>query len=224
MDCTSCGAPLPARSTVCQFCSKVNDVDLRRIHANTTAAPLSDRICPRCEKPMPTIDVLPGETFLIEQCSDCKGLFFDPNELEALIDKSVDHVYDVDHQRIQTLIEEEGRPDMHTVRYVRCPVCQKVMNRRSYGAKSGVIVDQCRDHGVWLDGGELNLILKWTKAGGQILEQKRQEEDRRSRERREAQQRRQSSAEFDGMFTTRRYSRDDDTLWPVLNFVFRMFH
>ncbi len=222
MDCTSCGAPLPPKSTVCQFCGKVNDVDLRRIHVNTTAAPQSDRVCPRCEKPMPTVDVLPGETFLIEQCADCKGLFFDPNELEALIDKSVDHVYDIDHQRIQTLVEEEARPDLQTVRYVRCPVCRKIMNRRSYGAKSGVIVDQCRDHGIWLDGGELNLILKWSKAGGQILEKQRQEEERRSRERWQAQERRQSAAEFDGMFTTRRYSRSDDTLWPALRFIFRL--
>jgi len=49
---------------------------------------------------------------------------------------------------------------------VPCPDCGEFMHRKSYGAKAGVVVDRCRLHGVWLDGGELNRLLKWAKAGG----------------------------------------------------------
>ena len=31
---------------------------------------------------------------------------------------------------------------------------------------AGVIADQCLDHGIWLDGGELGLLLNWARAGG----------------------------------------------------------
>ena len=40
------------------------------------------------------------------------------------------------------------------------------MHRRNYGRKSGVIVDTCRNHGVWFDQGELARILRWLKSGG----------------------------------------------------------
>jgi Zn-finger nucleic acid-binding protein len=55
------------------------------------------------------------------------------------------------------------------------------MHRKSYGARAGVVVDRCRLHGVWLDGGELNQLLKWAGAGGRKL-------DREASERRAAAQ------------------------------------
>jgi len=42
-----------------------------------------------------------------------------------------------------------------------------MMIRRNFGRRSGVVMDVCRDHGTWLDGGELAQIIKWSTAGGQ---------------------------------------------------------
>jgi Zn-finger nucleic acid-binding protein len=42
------------------------------------------------------------------------------------------------------------------------------MQRMNYKAISGVIVDRCLRHGVWLDGGELRQIFEWKKAGGEV--------------------------------------------------------
>jgi Zn-finger nucleic acid-binding protein len=50
------------------------------------------------------------------------------------------------------------------------------MNRVNFGARSGVIVDQCPRHGMWLEGGELRRLLEWRKAGGQILNERRRAE------------------------------------------------
>ena len=50
------------------------------------------------------------------------------------------------------------------------------MNRVNFGARSGVIVDRCKDHGVWLDGGELRHLMEWMKLGGKLLDQERQEQ------------------------------------------------
>lgn len=62
---------------------------------------------------------------------------------------------------------------------LKCPICSKMMNRVNFGAKSGVVVDVCKDHGVWLDGGELRHLAEWMKAGGKLLDQERQEERKR---------------------------------------------
>ena len=40
------------------------------------------------------------------------------------------------------------------------------MHRRNYGRKSGVILDTCRQHGVWFDQGELDSVLEWIRHGG----------------------------------------------------------
>jgi Zn-finger nucleic acid-binding protein len=38
----------------------------------------------------------------------------------------------------------------------------------NYGAGSGVIVDACKAHGLYLDAGELRRILAWVGAGGRL--------------------------------------------------------
>ena len=40
------------------------------------------------------------------------------------------------------------------------------MNRRNYAGNSGVIIDLCREHGIWFDAEELARILLWVRAGG----------------------------------------------------------
>ncbi len=174
MNCANCGAPLPPKSNICQFCQTVNDVDLRAIGGGVKG-PQTNRACPRCTAPMISVCVHAGEKLYIERCRKCLGIFFDPGELDGLLDASVTPANDVDYHRLQMLVEQERQVGNHddTVKYIKCPVCLKLMNRRSYGARAGVIVDECRDHGVWLDGGELGQLFKWMKAGGRELDQQR---------------------------------------------------
>ena len=40
------------------------------------------------------------------------------------------------------------------------------MSRRQYGRGSGVIIDYCRNHGIWFDPEELQQTLKWIAEGG----------------------------------------------------------
>ena len=50
--------------------------------------------------------------------------------------------------------------------YRPCAVCGELMNRLNYGRDSGVIIDVCRDHGIWFDAAELARIVAWLHAGG----------------------------------------------------------
>lgn len=179
-NCANCGAPLPPDSMVCTFCKTRNDIDLKGLYKHKTVIPETDRICPRCNKPMHTIDLKIEGAFLIERCEDCFGLFFDPGELEALLDKTVANVYRIDYSQIDDL-NKMKRSEDYPVGYIKCPVCGKLMNRVNFGTRSGVIVDTCKEHGIWADGGELRQLMEWMKAGGQILHQQTELEKERQK-------------------------------------------
>jgi Zn-finger nucleic acid-binding protein len=172
-NCSNCGAPLSGSLLICQYCKTRQDVDLAMIHRYTVEKPDSKRICPRCHIPMQLIDLRLGKKFYIERCQRCLGLFFDPGELEALLDTAVIHVYEIDPQRLNEL-QNVKRSSDYPLGYIDCPVCNKLMNRINFGSRSGVVVDKCREHGVWLDGGELRQILEWVKAGGDLYHKQKQ--------------------------------------------------
>jgi Zn-finger nucleic acid-binding protein len=175
-NCKNCGAALTGNLLLCSYCNTRQDVDLAIINRYTVEIPKSKRICPRCHIPLQVINLRVGEKFYIERCEDCLGLFFDPGELEALLDKSVTHVYDIDRQRLDE-IRNVKRSNEYPLSYIDCPVCKKLMNRINFGSGSGVIADKCRDHGLWLDGGELRQILEWVKAGGELYHKQKQQEN-----------------------------------------------
>lgn len=172
-NCSSCSAPLSGPSTICEYCGRRNDVDLRGIHKYTQVKPDSERSCPRCNVPLHTINLKKDDRFYIERCNQCMGLFFDPNELEALLDDSVSHVFNIDLKRLDTITKELYFNDDEHRLYIKCPVCSEFMKRTNFGTKSGVIIDRCPKHGIWLDGGELKRLLEWKKAGGQMLHEQR---------------------------------------------------
>jgi len=170
---------------------------------------------------MESVDLGLAGGFFIERCGRCLGLFFDPGELERVLDVSAQNVHEVDRQRLDVMIAEEYRDVREPVTYIKCPVCHTLMNRRIFGAKSGVIVDSCRHHGVWLDGGELAQIVKWAKAGGRILDVQMKERDAK----REAQKKRLEAfeASIDDRFDVGRDSpTSDGSLVDVLRMLFSL--
>ncbi len=174
-NCTNCSAPLPPNSIVCEYCGSRNDIDLKGVNYFTTHVSESERICPRCGIRLETIDLKIDGRFLIERCAQCLGLFFDPGELEALLQATVSNVFAINRSQLDS-INANMRASEYGITYIKCPVCAKLMNRVNFGAKSGVIVNRCREHGVWLDGGDLRHLFEWMKAGGKLLDQERQEQ------------------------------------------------
>ncbi len=187
--CTNCSAPLPQDSIRCDYCGSRNDTDLKDVHYYTTHEIESERICPRCSIRLRTIDLNIHGRFLIERCDECLGLFFDPNELEALLEATVSNAFTINRNQLDS-INSTMRAGDYAVSYIKCPICSKIMNRVNFGAKSGVIVDRCKDHGVWLDGGELRHLFEWMKAGGKLLQQEREEQRKQIEEREQEREKR----------------------------------
>jgi len=177
MNCSNCGAPLPPNTNLCTFCETVNDIDLRVVRRDVSPGGVTDRLCPHCNVNMQAVHVRVDGGFSVDRCANCMGLFFDPGEIEALGEAAIAGVYGVDFQRLAGLSDDGGLNTARRVTYIKCPICGELMNRNNYGSRSGVVVDECRDHGVWLDAGELAQLLKWIKAGGLIHDQQKKEQN-----------------------------------------------
>jgi len=177
-NCSNCSAPLPVSSVKCDYCGSRNNVDLTAIHYYTTHDSDTERICPVCAIPLKTIDLGVEGKFFIERCEKCLGLFFDPGELEALLEQSVRNVFEINRSRL-ALFNLTGQTPSRVATYIKCPTCAKMMNRINFGARSGVVIDRCKEHGVWLDAGELRQLSEWVKAGGGLLDKERAEERKR---------------------------------------------
>jgi len=179
-DCKSCGAPLVANTNRCEFCGIYNDMDLHGKHDFSIHVHKSKRICPHCNIPLQTINLKQAEAFEIERCASCFGLFFDPGEIETLLESSVSGVFDINFQLLGHINQERYRKP-EKVKYIKCPGCSVLMNRINFGHRSGVIIDRCKIHGVWLDNGEITHLMEWKKAGGQMLHEKKERQDQQKK-------------------------------------------
>jgi Zn-finger nucleic acid-binding protein len=63
---------------------------------------------------------------------------------------------------------------LEPVRYRPCPTCAQRMNRVNYAKRSGVVLDVCKDHGIWFDKDELRRVLAFIAGGG--LDRAREQE------------------------------------------------
>jgi Zn-finger nucleic acid-binding protein len=124
--------------------------------------------CPDCHAAMTALDCGPGA---VHDCGMCGGQFV---ELAALRDLLERHAFDSGLPRQRTTARIADAP----VRYVACPVCSALMNRRNFGGASGVIVDVCAKHGTWFDRGELPRVLAFVESGGLRRGQERDAEER----------------------------------------------
>ena len=208
--CSSCGAPRQEGSTSCQFCGAdftLHERDLNTVcpkclarvsdrarfchHCGSALAPESvagrqtPLICPVCRRPPHLRSRRIGDVSVLE-CDRCSGLWLGNEVFKHLTERASSDGAEVDPLFVSTrarpahldLPEEKAQQGW---RYRNCVVCGKMMHRRNYGRQSGVIIDICKDHGVWFDADELPRILAWIRSGGMA----KAEEDRAAQEARE---------------------------------------
>ena len=181
--CSSCSAPLPSDSCRCGYCGTRNDMEFAVVNRFAFDREPSRRLCPDCGIPLQTVRIdTGGGIFAIERCERCFGLFFDKGEVQAFLEASVSPAFSVNLRELANINEERTRA-LEPFRYRKCPDCGVMMNRVNFGAMSGVVIDQCREHGVWLDNGELVHLMEWKKAGGELLAERKEKERRQERQR-----------------------------------------
>jgi Zn-finger nucleic acid-binding protein len=129
------------------------------------------RKCPRCREDLQTLML--GST-MARECAQCGGLWLDPESLQKLANAREESAGVVSALALRVPLSATA-PDV--VRYIPCPRCGKLMNRSNFARSSGVILDVCKSHGVWLDRGELQRVLGFIESGGLALAREREREE-----------------------------------------------
>ena len=168
MKCTSCSGRLTGPMTFCPFCGVRQDVNLRQIHFRDlgTDAALP---CPHCFTPLDVIEFDSEPKVRIERCTTCYGTFFNPGELEVLLDAQTNPFVWLDPVQLNQISKDFSHDPQ--IAYRKCPMCAERMSHINFGGKSGVIIDRCGTHGVWLEGSELRRLTEWWRAGGKLIYQ-----------------------------------------------------
>lgn len=112
----------------------------------------------------------------VEECMRCGAVFVGRDTLESLT-----RARELDAgERVGEAVRPVAQASAE-VRYRGCPACGVLMNRRNFGRRSGVIVDVCKEHGVWFDADELTAVLEFVARGGLVKQRQTQLEEAQRR-------------------------------------------
>jgi Zn-finger nucleic acid-binding protein len=129
--------------------------------------------CPVCAVALQVHAAGPGRLF---DCPSCGAQFVEHALLKDLLERR--ETYALGMSRTPRPSTGGEQP----IRYVKCPACGDLMNRKNFGGSSGIVVDVCAKHGVWFDQGELPRIMKFVEDGGLARARAREEERARRRD------------------------------------------
>ncbi len=117
--------------------------------------------CPKCSQ---MLEIAVEGAAEVDVCPACRGIWVDAAEEKAVLQIRPE-VFSIDElRRLRSIYEPLGRID--PVKYVPCPLCAQLMNRKTWGSHSGVVVDRCLKHGTWFDADEMEKIREYIAAGG----------------------------------------------------------
>lgn len=160
VSCPSCFAMMFLGSKHCPRCGAA-----AARQANIESA---GKTCPRCKSGMHVVTV--GNSQVLE-CVSCSGLWLDTEAFERICADREQDAAILGSASISTV--NRTLPETK-VSYVPCPECKQLMNRANFARCSGVIIDLCKQHGIWFDRDELSRIVAFIRAGG--LDQSRAKE------------------------------------------------
>jgi Zn-finger nucleic acid-binding protein len=125
---------------------------------------------------------------VLDECADCTGVFVPKDIVPRLVDP-----LDLGLEVVRTF--PPGTPEAETaVRYLRCPRCAAMMNRRLLVRGSNVVVDVCKGHGVWFDAHELRRVAELGTEREVVLQLDRDPAAEREAEREAYERKRRASA------------------------------
>jgi Zn-finger nucleic acid-binding protein len=120
----------------------------------------SGQKCPRCKTSLQLASI--GASRMLE-CSSCLGLWLDTTTFEKI---SADREQQATILGTASLTGIDRSTGQARVSYVPCPECTQLMNRANFARCSGVIIDLCKQHGIWFDRDELSRIIEFIRSGG----------------------------------------------------------
>jgi Zn-finger nucleic acid-binding protein len=158
--CDHCGKEINRGFRICPLCGGQSPDRLEDLPP----------VCPRCKS---DLAVHEHDGMEYDLCPRCGGMWLDRGEFKRATRES-------DVYRKEKLDQDYVRtPPADPVAYIPCVRCGQTMTRKNFGRISGVIIDECVHHGVWLDAGELEKIRLFIVDGGLESAQDRELEENR---------------------------------------------
>jgi Zn-finger nucleic acid-binding protein len=192
--CSACGAARTEKSDVCPYCQAeftLHERDLNTVcpnclarvsdsarfchHCGTGLTPEldagkhSELVCPACADKHRLVSRRVGrEQVTVLECGRCGGFWLGHEAFRQLVERAVHEALPFGTQPLPVAGSAgKGLQQRPSGRFYRpCPVCGELMNRFNYGRVSGVVIDACKEHGIWFDGDALSRILEWIHEGG----------------------------------------------------------
>jgi Zn-finger nucleic acid-binding protein len=170
--------------TVCPHClALVSDQARFCHHCGTALVPEMDSgsstqlLCPACRDDHYLVSRRLGqEQVTVLECGRCAGFWMGHEAFRQLVERAQREALPAGTtvKTPQQISAKFGLPSAAVAPaqgrrhafYRPCAVCGELMNRINYGHESGVIIDVCREHGIWFDADALARILAWLRAGG----------------------------------------------------------
>jgi len=141
-------------------------MDLRQVHFRDLGTE-GGMPCPSCGQVLSVAELEPAPPLRIEHCQACHGMSFNPGELQAALDAQSNPLVWLDQEQLARISRNYGYN--HEVVYRKCPMCSERMSPINFGRRSGVVLDRCGTHGVWVEGGELRRLAEWWRSGGRLI-------------------------------------------------------
>lgn len=180
LNCPNCGAAVSSDAPQCQFC---------RSRLKTQACPaclglmfLGSQHCPRCGAKSVEPQIITEENLgacprckvklnrlrideiTLRECRKCGGYWTDVVTFETVCADRESRAAVLG--LISTAHQAAKNKKPAKVSYIPCPDCRQLMNRSNFANSSGVIIDLCKQHGVWFDAEEFPKIIEFVRQGG----------------------------------------------------------
>ncbi len=110
--------------------------------------------CPRCGLSLSRQEY-EGEN--VSFCSTCWGHWLTRSQLDNIVKKVQYKFSKYERDTVLTTMTREGDVDRQgsEKQPINCPECDKPMERKKYESRCPVKIDECPEHGIWLDTGEI---------------------------------------------------------------------
>lgn len=163
--CPVCATRLPNASIHCNQCGAA-------LRAAAVPALPSGGKCPRCRGGL-RVHLLPDAEVIecggADESTGCGGIWCTRDTFERLTQnvRRAVHRGEVGSPPGAPRLESLGAPEGAVSAYVPCPTCGELMQRRQFrfqGKASRIVLDMCRNHGVWFDQHELEGVLAFIRS------------------------------------------------------------
>lgn len=110
--------------------------------------------CPRCRLSLSPAEY-EGEQ--VSFCDNCWGYWMQRSQLDQIVADRSSKFSRGERSTVAREVRDKGDKDRTgtEAQPAPCPECGATMKHTSYTEACPIVIDECREHGVWLDAGEL---------------------------------------------------------------------